>query len=80
MCTIWYGENEDLERTCKQEGTGNEFEYTSPDTPQQNSPIQQNFANLFNRAHVMVNNGKFPLFLRNRLWAEAANTKNPSEK
>ena len=53
---------------------GIKFSYTAPGTPQQNDHVEQNFTTLFNRVHVMLNGGKISSFLRNRLWAEAANT------
>ena len=39
-------ENEDFERTCKQEGLGIDFEYTVPGTPQQNGKVEWKLASL----------------------------------
>ena len=66
-------ENEDFDWPCKQEGMGVKFQYTAPGIPQQNDQIKWKFATLFNRVHAISIMGNF-VFLRNSLWAEAANT------
>jgi len=68
------GENQAFEKVCNQEGLGIDFEYTAPGTPQQNGRVERKFATLFNRVRAMLNGGKFSPYLRNGLWAEAANT------
>ena len=35
------GENNALQRSCKQEGLGITFEYTAPNTPQQNGRVKR---------------------------------------
>ena len=67
------GENEDFERSCRQEGMGIQFKYTMPGAPQQNGLVGRKFATLFDRLCAMLDNGKFSSFLRNGLCAEAAN-------
>ena len=62
-----------LEKMRKQEGMGVQVKYIMPGKQQQKSRVKQKFATLFDRVHAMLNNGKFSSFLRNRLWAEAAN-------
>ena len=74
LCCNNAGENQAFERTCKKERLGIDFEYTTPDTPQQNGYVKQKFATLFNRVHAMLNGGKFTTYLWSGLWAEAANT------
>ena len=44
---------------------GYKFEYTMPDTPQQNGEMEQKFDVLYNRVQAMLNGGKLSLFLRN---------------
>ena len=39
-----------------------------------NGHVEQKFSTDSNRVHAMLNSGKFSAFLRNGLWAEAANT------
>ena len=40
------GKNKELETTCKQEGLGVSFEYTSPGTPQQKVAWKGNYHSL----------------------------------
>ena len=67
------GENEDFKSVCKHEGMGVQFENTTSGTLQHNGRVKQIFTTLFNRVCAMLNGGKFSSFLRNGLWAEAAN-------
>ena len=53
---------------------GSQFEYTMFSTPKQNSIVESKFLILFNMIHAMLNGGKFSHFMRNGLWADAANT------
>ena len=41
------GENNTLQRSCKQEGLGIVFEYTAPNTPQQNGRVERRFPTLY---------------------------------
>ena len=41
------GENNALDKACKQEGLGIQFEYTAPGTPQQNGRVERKFATYF---------------------------------
>eukprot|EP00984_Skeletonema_dohrnii_P022875 scaffold11976_cov67-Skeletonema_dohrnii-CCMP3373.AAC.1 len=68
------GENRKLEELCKQEGLGITFEYTAPGTPQQNGRVERKFATLYGRIRAMLNDSGTEQPLRNKLWAEAANT------
>ena len=63
-----------LQKTCKQEGLGGDFEYTATGMPQQNGCIKRKFATLFNWVHAMLNVGKFNAYLQNGLCAKATNT------
>ena len=64
----------DFERACKQDGMGIEFEYTALGTPRWNGHVKQKFATIFNRVYAMLDSQNVFAFLRNSLWAEAANT------
>ena len=55
---------------------GIHFEYTVHVEPQQTEHSERIFTTLFNGVCAMLNGGKYSLFLRNRLWAEAGNMTN----
>ena len=67
------GENNAFEKQCKSKGMGITFEYTAPGTPQQNGRVERKFATLYGRLRSMLENVENPN-LRDKLWAEAANT------
>jgi len=67
------GENNALQRSCKQEGLGIAFEYTAPNTPQQNGRVERRFPTLYGRIRAMLRNINISINYK-RLWAEAANT------
>ena len=56
------------------EKDGFQFEYTTSGTLQQNGRVERKFSTLLNTMHGMLNGGKFSSFLRNSIWAKAANT------
>ncbi len=43
------GENISTEEACKEEGLGVTFEFTAPNTPQQNGRVERRFATLYGR-------------------------------
>jgi Reverse transcriptase (RNA-dependent DNA polymerase) len=45
------------------------FEYTAPDTPQQNGKIERNFATLYGKPRAMMNQAEFTWTLRHCMWA-----------
>ena len=47
ICCDNSGENYALEKSCKREGLGIKFEFTAPNTPQQNGRAERKFATLF---------------------------------
>jgi transposase InsO family protein len=49
------GENKSLEKMCKQEGLGIQFEYTGARTPQRNGRVEQKFQTLYGRVRAMLN-------------------------
>eukprot|EP00970_Alexandrium_tamarense_P003304 scaffold525_cov112-Alexandrium_tamarense.AAC.1 len=67
------GENNALQRSCKQEGLGITFEYTAPNTPQQNGRVERRFPTLYGRVRAMLQDVSVSINNK-RLWAEAANT------
>ena len=68
------GENETLEKDCKDEGLGVTFEYTAPHTPQQNGRAEQMLATLFGSCHSMLNTAQFDESKRRLLWSECVST------
>ena len=50
------------------------FEFTAPNTPQQNGIVERAFATLYNRARAMLANMDADEKLRQMLWAEAVHT------
>jgi transposase InsO family protein len=48
------------------------FEYTAPNTPQQNGKIERKFATLYGKIRSVLNAADFPALLRSRLWYNAA--------
>ena len=50
------------------------FEYTAPNTPQQNGVCESGFRNMWNMVRVTNNSAGFDEDTRNILWAECANT------
>ena len=68
------GENRAFEEACKQEGLGLKFEYTAPNTPQQNGRVERKFQTLYGRARAMLLGSGIKKPLRVKLWPEAANT------
>ena len=67
------GENNALQRICKQEGLSITFEYTAPGTPQQNGRVERRFPTLYGQVRDMLQNIGGSINNK-RLWAEAANT------
>jgi hypothetical protein len=68
------GENKTFKKQCIAEKLGIEFEYTAPNTPQQNGVAERKFATLFGRSRAMMNQAGFTKQKREELWTEAANT------
>jgi hypothetical protein len=45
------------------------FEFTAPDSPQQNGKIERKFATLYGRVRAILNRAEFTENLRNVMWA-----------
>ena len=67
------GKNRALEVACKQEGLGFKFEFTAPNTPEQNGRIERKFATLYGRMRAMMS--AMPKQGTNTLWTEAETDK-----
>lgn len=68
------GENIKTEEECHKQGLGVTFEYTSPNTPQQNGRVERKFATLYGRVRSMMNAARLTGALRTGLWAECGRT------
>ena len=68
------GENLATEKLCLKEGLGITFEYSAPNSPQQNGRVERRFATLYGRVRSMLNAAKLSGVLRSGLWAECAQT------
>ena len=68
------GENKTCEQKCNEEQLGIKFEFTAPNTPQQNGKVERSFATLYGRVRAMMNNAGFHAEYRSGLWTECAAT------
>jgi hypothetical protein len=68
------GENLGLKTQLELEGMNVSFEYTSPETPEQNGQAEQSFATLWGRVRAMLNCSGVPQEMRDKLWEECAST------
>ena len=68
------GENQKTEEVCKELGLGIDFEYSAPNSPQQNGRVERKFATLYGRVRSMLNGAHLTPSLRSGLWAECAHT------
>ena len=66
------GENRALESICKQEGLDIKFEFTAPNTPQQNGRVERKFATLYGRMRAMMSG--MGERRTNYIWTAAADT------
>jgi hypothetical protein len=73
------GENKVTRDELKRIAPALQFEFTAPDTPQQNGCVERKFATLYGRVRAMLNRARLPNKIRNKLWAEAANMANEAE-
>jgi len=68
------GENRTTEELLKANGLCVDFEYSAPNTPQQNGRVERRFATLYGRVRSMLNDANVTSELRRGLWAECART------
>jgi transposase InsO family protein len=69
------GENQKLRELIKLDKEMNiKFEFTAPNTPQQNGQIERKFQTLYGKIRSMLNWARLTATLRSKLWAQCANT------
>ena len=69
------GENKALQQAIdKTEDLRIKFEYTAPDTPEQNGVVERKFQTLYGKVRSALNGARLPTELRSGLWAECAET------
>jgi hypothetical protein len=51
-----------------------DFEFTAPDTPQQNSRVERKYSTLYGKVRAITNSAQLPLSLKQRLWAQTASS------
>ena len=68
------GENKVLEKLCIECNMGIRFEYTAPQTPQQNGVVERLFPTLSGKVRAMMNHAGFTSNMRSYFWTECANT------
>ncbi len=66
------GENVAFQKQCDRLFLNIKFEFTSPDTPQQNGRVERKFAILYTYMRSLLNAANLTRDLKNLLWAEAA--------
>jgi hypothetical protein len=74
ICFDNSGENHDIQtiiRDCNP-SIKCKFEYTAPDSPQQNGTIERKFATFYGRVRDIINQAEFAAPLRGAMWAYCA--------
>ena len=66
-------ENKGFQRDADREGLGITFEFTAPNTPQQNSVMESAIHYLSARARSMMAQANFPMDIRKQLWTQVYN-------
>jgi hypothetical protein len=68
------GENKSFKQMCDQQNNGVRFEFTAPNTPQQNGVAERAIAYLAARGRATMHSAGFGQKLKAKLWAETFNT------
>ena len=68
------GENKKFETIAKREGLSLSYEYTAPNTPQQNGRVERKFPHLYGMMRSMTLGSDLPKEKRDELWDECART------
>ena len=63
------GENKEFCNSLQKHDFKITFEFTAPNTPQQNGRIERKFVTLYGKVRSLLNRARFPLWLRNNMWA-----------
>ena len=66
------GENKDLQKLVKENKLDIKFEYSAPNSPQQNGKVERKFATMWGKVRAMLNSARLPWKIRNKLWAQCA--------
>ena len=66
------GENMKFKQMVDEHYSYIKFEFTAPNTPQQNGRIERKFATLYGKVRSMLNKARLTRHLRDNLWAQAA--------
>ena len=67
------GENKALQESIKTDyELTTKFEFTAPNTPQQNGKIERKFATLYGKMRAMLNGAKLIPYFREKIWAQCA--------
>ena len=66
-------ENKGFQKDANREGLGITFEFTAPNTPQQNSVVESAIRYLSACARSMMAHANFPMDIRKQLWTQAYN-------
>jgi len=66
------GENKALQAKSEEELWDIKFEFTSPDTPQQNGKVERRFATMYGKMRAMFRAAGLSQELKENLWCEAA--------
>jgi hypothetical protein len=68
------GENIQLQSLVHEDKTlAVRFELAAPYTPEKNGMVERKYATLYGKVKAIFNWAKFPIYLRQLLWAECAN-------
>ena len=69
------GENKSLETSIQAiSDLATKFEYTAPDTPEQNGVVERKSKTLYAKVRSALNGARLPKDIRNGLWAHCAET------
>ena len=74
ICLDNAGENLAFQKTAESKGLHLIFEFTAPNTPQQNGIVERAFATLYNRGRAMLTADGLKYSLKETLWAEFFST------
>ena len=68
------GENKGLQDECEKQNLGIIFEFTAPDTPQQNSMVERKIPTLVGRSRAMMLTAGFSQQDKRKFWCEVIST------
>jgi hypothetical protein len=74
ICCNNSGEDKSFHNACRDEGYKIKFEFSGPQTPQQNGMVERKFQTFQGRILAMLNNAGLKNGVRSGIWAECART------